>query len=156
MRRFIGLLVAVLFWLIQLWWLGSVLQGLRSAAGGGTFRVLSIRAGEEVHDGWGLSFSGEPGQALAAAYIVLIIVALLGVVTARGVMWIVCSLVATAWATLFAGNTIWLAQWSSLHWWDWANLGGWMIVGMRLGLMAPSRFRSAGSKPSDIAGVRRR
>jgi hypothetical protein len=156
MRQVFGALIGILFWLIQLWWLGSVLSGLRSTAGGGTFRVLSVRVGDEFHDGWGLSFSGETGEALAAAYIVLIVLALLGVVAARGVMWIACSLVAIAWATLFAGNTIWLAQWSSLQWWDWLNIGGWLIVAAHLSVMAPSRMRSAGSKQPEAAALRSR
>jgi hypothetical protein len=150
MRKPLISFLAIAFWLVQLWWIGSIVRGLQSASDGGTFHVLSASVDGERHDGWGLTFSGEQGQALAITHIVLIAISLLGVSASRGVMWAVSAVVITAWAALFAGNTIWLAQWGPLQWWDWMNIGGGAIVVSRLSLMAPSRLRSG--QPSATHG----
>ena len=119
--------VAILFWAVQLWWCGHIVQALRYA-GGGSFRIYSVLNNEIRHNAWGLTFTGGPGQALAIVYLVLVVSALIGLVVARKMLWILAAVILLAWAALFAANSLWLLQWKNVEWWDWINYAGFAIV----------------------------
>ena len=122
--RIIG---AVLFWMVNLWWYGSAVQALR-AMPSGTFRVYSVTNDGVIREAWGLTFRGEQGRWLAIGYLVIVGMALAGSQMTRGWVWLLAALVLVAWSLLFAGNSLWLGQWTPFKWWDWVNFAGVVIV----------------------------
>ena len=118
---------AVLFWLINVWWLGSVVQALRYSLTG-TFRVYSVTNEGVTHEAWGLTFSGTTGFALATGYLLAVVASLACTIFARGRLWLTASMVLLAWSLLFAGNSLRMSEWGFLQWWDWLNFAGVGIV----------------------------
>ncbi|MHC5114718.1 MAG: hypothetical protein ACYTGP_09850 [Planctomycetota bacterium] len=136
-------LVAIPFWIVNLWWLGHVAMALRNAP----FRVYSVNNNGVLHDGWGLTFNGDSGRPLAVAYLVLVVYALIGTVVARGAMWIIAALIVPAWSFLFVGHSLWLSQWGFFQWWDWVNIAGAAIVVAHCVLTCLAKFDRAATRP---------
>lgn len=140
MLRTIRVLIVILFWVIQLWWIGHIVQAIRFAPGG-SFRVYSVMNNDVTHVAWGLTFEGAKGLALAIVYLILVICALIGLTMMQRTMWILAALIVFAWGMLFAGNSMWMARWSGLAWWDWVNFAGVVIVIAQIALTSRRALR---------------
>ena len=152
MLKLTRIAVTALFWVINLWWLGHIVQALRTLPDG-TFRVYSVQNADMRLEAKGLTFSGDTGLALAIAYCALIVYALLATTLTRGIMWIGAIIILIAWAAVFAGNSLWLEMWTAFDWWDAVNYGGAIVVliyaALNVGPRCFSARKTASMKASD-------